>query len=630
MVSEMLKIEQFSQRIDQGNNLYEKAFFFQNEGKNLFGILHLPLNRTVNKNKIGIVMCQPYLIEPLITQKLEIDIARSLAQNGFSVFRFHYRGCGDSEGDLKDATISSQISDTLQAIKIFAEQERLDSLCLLGIRLGGTIALMAAQMEERVKYLILCEPIIEPKRYFLDLFRTVKLSAIAKQEKTISTEQMVEDLMKNGNVTVFGYPLYKKIFTETSSLNLIKSTKKLSGKTLVLEISTFSKRVTGRFQPLSDQIQKNGGICDIIALPERMLAWNFILHPPFRSKKITHAIVKWCKEQIVFPANKNLDKLCDKNELFYDYLSESSSISLMEKPIFIQCRNTDLFGMLHMPNKSATQEKTIIILLTGASIPRTHRNRMWVKLARQLTGLGFFTFRFDYRGLGESTGLFEGLNLNKLLTQDLLDIVKFLKTLINPAKFILIGECFGARTALSIIHFQKFHGLVLLAAPTVDEDGRILHTGNSKDITYYLNKLKWQKWGTFLNIKRLKRNFIFYSKRLQNKWNHINPNSLISEEFSNQFITLVNNRIPSLLIYGTKDEYYENMRLFLQGIDYKERKEIEFYEVHGEKAHGLVVNVQIQEAVNEKILNWIVSRYLKTTKKVSASGDCLQVKSLYE
>lgn len=306
--NELFGIDRLASRIDQKGNLYEKAFFFQHEGKRLFGIFHTPLNKDNIQHKIGIVMCQPYLIEPLITQRLEVDMARSLAQRGIPVFRFHYRGCGDSEGDFKDATLSSQISDTLRAIEVFAEQACLDSIGLLGIRLGGMVALMATEMEKRIKYLVLCEPIIEPKSYFLELLRTIRLSALANQQKTISTEQMIENLMSSGSVDVLGYPLYKEIFNETEPLNLIQSTTNFSGKSLLIQIAAFSLKIRKEFQLISEQIQRNGGSCDIKVILERKLVWDFISHPPVRSEKITDAILQWYEEKINSPSMKSSHK----------------------------------------------------------------------------------------------------------------------------------------------------------------------------------------------------------------------------------------------------------------------------------------------------------------------------------
>ncbi|MBV6517710.1 MAG: hypothetical protein DCC43_00570 [Candidatus Brocadia sp.] len=291
------------------------------------------------------------------------------------------------------------------------------------------------------------------------------------------------------------------------------------------------------------------------------------------------------------------------------YSTKNPGSQYTEKPVFIQTRNYDIFGILHIPDTSSSRDKVVVILLTGASIPRTHRNRMWVILARQLAESGFFSFRFDYRGLGESTGLFEDVSIDKVLSQDLLHIINFLTNLINPGKIILVGECFGARTALSMVNLIKFHGLVFLAAPTINNTERVTHQAGRKDITHYINKLKWQRWGTFLNTERIKRNFIFFIKRIHNKWAGINTNLLISESFSNQLSTLVKKGIPSLMIYGTRDEFYENMKLFLQKIDSEKLKNAEFYEIQGEKAHGLVVDVGVQESIIAKILDWIVSRY---------------------
>ncbi|KKO20133.1 MAG: hypothetical protein BROFUL_01158 [Candidatus Brocadia fulgida] len=80
-MNKLLKLDQFSNRVDQEDNLHEKAFFFHHEGKKLFGILHLPLNKSGIQRKMGIVMCHPCLIEPLITQRLEVNIYSESSQN---------------------------------------------------------------------------------------------------------------------------------------------------------------------------------------------------------------------------------------------------------------------------------------------------------------------------------------------------------------------------------------------------------------------------------------------------------------------------------------------------------------------------------------------------------------------
>ena len=69
----LLEADKFASRIDKEHNLRENAFYFQHEGKELFGYLHLPLNGGVNNKKTGIVMCQPYILEALHTERLEVN-----------------------------------------------------------------------------------------------------------------------------------------------------------------------------------------------------------------------------------------------------------------------------------------------------------------------------------------------------------------------------------------------------------------------------------------------------------------------------------------------------------------------------------------------------------------------------
>lgn len=600
----------FSERTDKKYNLCEKAFFFSNEAAKLFGIIYLPLNKTGVQKKLGFVMCQPYLVEPLITQQLEVDIARSLAQAGFPVLRFHYRGCGDSEGDFKEVTLSSQISDTLQAIKVFTEYGKLDSVGLLGIRFGGIVALRAAEIEERVKCLVLCEPVIEPKRYFLDLLRATKFSAIASKGKIISRERMLDDLMATGSANILGYPLYKEIFIETESLNMSQNVNNFSGKTLLIQISTTPTKVKKEFQTLCDQIQKKGGVCDIKLILERGLSWNFILENPFRSEKVTRSILEWCEERIVCSVSETLEEL-DNAKLYGTPLSGNSEITRTENPVFIQSQHCQLFGILHTPTQSLLQERIVCIMLPGAATPRTHRNRMWVKLARRLADLGFFAFRFDYRGIGESTGIFDRTNIRQFAAPDLINVVNFITHHINPSKIIFIGSCFGAQTALRIIHSQKVHGLVLLAAPIAGKDGMMNLVASKRGLAYYMGILRSKTLRAHMNMERIMRNLNYIARRLYLKWKHINVNSLVSEEFSNQFSTIVNKRIPTLVMYGTKDECYENMKMLLQRVDTAKRENIEFYEVKDEMIHGLVISNQLQEMIIERILNWIESRYLE-------------------
>ncbi|MGA9854555.1 MAG: alpha/beta fold hydrolase [Gammaproteobacteria bacterium] len=71
------------------------------------------------------------------------DIARALCMQGIAVLRFDFTGVGDSQGVFADTTISSNISDLVQAAAFLEKNYQAPKL-LIGHSLGGTAVLEAA------------------------------------------------------------------------------------------------------------------------------------------------------------------------------------------------------------------------------------------------------------------------------------------------------------------------------------------------------------------------------------------------------------------------------------------------------------------------------------------------------
>ncbi|MBU6420952.1 MAG: alpha/beta fold hydrolase [Gammaproteobacteria bacterium] len=74
-----------------------------------------------------------------------VDICRALCARGIAVLRFDFTGLGESQGNFADTTLSSNISDLVQAAK-FLEQRHAAPKILVGHSLGGTAALEAAHL----------------------------------------------------------------------------------------------------------------------------------------------------------------------------------------------------------------------------------------------------------------------------------------------------------------------------------------------------------------------------------------------------------------------------------------------------------------------------------------------------
>jgi pimeloyl-ACP methyl ester carboxylesterase len=117
-----------------------------------------------------------------------------------------------------------------------------------------------------------------------------------------------------------------------------------------------------------------------------------------------------------------------------------------ETPLFFPAGEETLFGVLTTPPGRANG--LAALTLPGAWYgTSTGRNRLLVRMCRRLAGAGFHALRFDYRGVGESTGSIEAFRLEEPLVEDLDGAVRALEAR-GLTGLVLVGVCFGGRTAL--------------------------------------------------------------------------------------------------------------------------------------------------------------------------------------
>ncbi len=134
--------------------------------RRLFGIFHP--SESVSQDKGSVLICPPFGQEALRSHRFFRVMADRLARAGFSVLRFDYHGTGDSPGDDTDGELDGWRRDVLAAHE---ELRRLTAsasrrISWLGARLGGTLAIQAAQSSRLVlERLVLWEPVVNGKHY---------------------------------------------------------------------------------------------------------------------------------------------------------------------------------------------------------------------------------------------------------------------------------------------------------------------------------------------------------------------------------------------------------------------------------------------------------------------------------
>jgi exosortase A-associated hydrolase 1 len=142
------------------------------------------------------------------------------------------------------------------------------------------------------------------------------------------------------------------------------------------------------------------------------------------------------------------------------------SREMNEIPLVFDCQGEDLIGIVHRP--PAPSEIGVLAVVAGGPQYRAGVGRGMVSLARMLASHGVPVLRFDYRGLGDSSGEFLGFNH---IAEDLQAAVNAFRQAVPELKRVVLwGGCDAASAAM--IHGCGVTGVesLILGNPWVSTD----------------------------------------------------------------------------------------------------------------------------------------------------------------
>ncbi|MFQ5999623.1 MAG: alpha/beta hydrolase [Candidatus Bathyarchaeia archaeon] len=82
-----------------------------------------------------------------------VGIAHRFCDENLAVLRFDFRGCGESGGRFEDTSLTTRIEDLESALD-FVQECGYGNIGVMGSSLGGTVAVLTAAKDERIKALV--------------------------------------------------------------------------------------------------------------------------------------------------------------------------------------------------------------------------------------------------------------------------------------------------------------------------------------------------------------------------------------------------------------------------------------------------------------------------------------------
>jgi len=177
----------------------------------LFGVYHPPGD--VEERPVGIVLCYPLGQEYMRAHRAFVQMAKRLSAEGFHVLRFDFSGCGDSADPVDDGEPLHRWQDDIGvAIEELVEGCGVEQIVLCGLRLGASLATLAAAARGGVDGLVLWDPIPRGAPY---------LDGLVEQHAAWLRDSFAKGHASAGEATeILGFPVSTALRDDLRGLDL--------------------------------------------------------------------------------------------------------------------------------------------------------------------------------------------------------------------------------------------------------------------------------------------------------------------------------------------------------------------------------------------------------------------------
>jgi dienelactone hydrolase len=423
--------------------------YFGATDRPLFGFYHPPDPPSgAAVRPLGVVLCNPIGDDLIRAHRAFRHLAEALSKAGFAVLRFDFDGTGDSVGDERDPDrVAVWRADIGRAAVALRARSGVEPLALVGLKLGATLAALAAEDLGGVEALVLWGAHESGAAYVSEATKAHRMHTMLEPGSFSGGPPSTE------GQEALGFLLTRQTVDDLATVDLTTTRRSPARRTLIVDTANLSSA-----SALANHLTILGSIVTTRHMPGQ----KFLITRPQDSEvpaAIIEAVTGWLGEESApsespsaraassSPSTEGPPRASDAPG------AAAEAPALNERAVFFG-GDRRLFGILTSPPADRTRvDLPAIIMLNAGAVHRIGAHRLYVSMARRWAALGFPVLRIDLSGIGDSPvhrGGEENLTYPRERGADVQAAIDFLSASAKAERFILTGLCSGGDITFEI------------------------------------------------------------------------------------------------------------------------------------------------------------------------------------
>ena len=153
-------------------------------------------------------------------RRLAARQSRLLAAHGWQVLQIDLGGCGDSSGELVEASVVQWRQDLRDAMAWLEERHDSGPIVLWGLRLGALLAVDLSRSLPGVSRLVLWQPVTDGARFLTQFLRMALATDFEQAGARPEIAGLRQQLAQRGTLEIAGYTLSAALAREIEQLQM--------------------------------------------------------------------------------------------------------------------------------------------------------------------------------------------------------------------------------------------------------------------------------------------------------------------------------------------------------------------------------------------------------------------------